>query len=142
MGVEWVIAGSATIWSQTELDILVDFEANGGNVWVVGEYPSIHSDINQSGNSVLVALKSGLSFDLNASNNSGDATNISPHPFTVGVTNWDGGSAGSILGGQALVTHDSGAVLVAVSQVPVPAAVWLFGSALAGLGWMRRKRTV
>jgi len=26
-----------------------------------------------------------------------------------------------------------------VSAVPVPAAVWLFGSALAGLGWMRRK---
>jgi hypothetical protein len=27
----------------------------------------------------------------------------------------------------------------AFSVVPVPAAVWLFGSALAGLGWMRRK---
>jgi len=27
-----------------------------------------------------------------------------------------------------------------VSAVPVPAAVWLFGSALAGLGWTRRKR--
>ena len=26
--------------------------------------------------------------------------------------------------------------------VPVPAAVWLFGSALAGLGWMRRKPAV
>jgi hypothetical protein len=25
--------------------------------------------------------------------------------------------------------------------VPVPAAVWLFGSALAGLGWMRRRKT-
>ena len=25
--------------------------------------------------------------------------------------------------------------------VPIPAAVWLFGSALAGLGWMRRKHT-
>lgn len=25
-----------------------------------------------------------------------------------------------------------------VSAVPVPAAVWLFGSALAGLGWLRR----
>jgi hypothetical protein len=24
--------------------------------------------------------------------------------------------------------------------VPIPAAVWLFGSALAGLGWMRRKQ--
>lgn len=29
---------------------------------------------------------------------------------------------------------------VAVSAVPVPAAVWLFGSALAGLGWLRRKQ--
>jgi hypothetical protein len=27
------------------------------------------------------------------------------------------------------------------NAVPVPAAVWLFGSALAGLGWMRRKVT-
>jgi hypothetical protein len=25
--------------------------------------------------------------------------------------------------------------------VPIPAAVWLFGSALAGLGWMRRRKT-
>lgn len=29
-----------------------------------------------------------------------------------------------------------------VSAVPLPAAVWLFGSALAGLGWMRKKRTI
>jgi hypothetical protein len=28
---------------------------------------------------------------------------------------------------------------IVVSQVPVPAAIWLFGSALAGLGWFRRK---
>jgi hypothetical protein len=27
------------------------------------------------------------------------------------------------------------------SAVPIPAAVWLFGSALAGLGWMRRRKT-
>jgi hypothetical protein len=26
--------------------------------------------------------------------------------------------------------------------VPIPASIWLFGSALAGLGWMRRKQTV
>jgi len=26
--------------------------------------------------------------------------------------------------------------------VPIPAAFWLFGSALAGLGWIRRKQTV
>ena len=29
-----------------------------------------------------------------------------------------------------------------VTAVPIPAAVWLFGSALAGLGWMRRRHTV
>jgi len=28
------------------------------------------------------------------------------------------------------------------TPVPVPAAVWLFGSALAGLGWMRRRQVV
>jgi hypothetical protein len=28
---------------------------------------------------------------------------------------------------------------IVVTAVPVPAAVWLFGSALAGLGWFRRK---
>jgi len=33
-------------------------------------------------------------------------------------------------------------MVVASRPVPVPAAVWLFGSALAGLGWMRRKQTV
>ena len=31
---------------------------------------------------------------------------------------------------------------VTASAVPIPAAVWLFGSALAGLGWMRRKQAV
>jgi hypothetical protein len=30
---------------------------------------------------------------------------------------------------------------VTYSGVPIPAAVWLFGSALAGLGWMRRRQT-
>jgi hypothetical protein len=31
---------------------------------------------------------------------------------------------------------------IVVNAVPIPAAVWLFGSALAGLGWLRRKQTV
>ena len=30
---------------------------------------------------------------------------------------------------------------LSISYVPVPAAAWLFGSALIGLGWMRRKQT-
>jgi hypothetical protein len=39
-------------------------------------------------------------------------------------------------------TSATGTFLVRTSAVPVPAAVWLFGSALAGLGWMRRKQSV
>jgi hypothetical protein len=30
---------------------------------------------------------------------------------------------------------------IVASVVPIPAAVWLFGSALAGLGWIRRRKT-
>ena len=30
---------------------------------------------------------------------------------------------------------------LSATVVPIPAAVWLFGSALAGLGWLRRKQT-
>jgi hypothetical protein len=37
-------------------------------------------------------------------------------------------------------TYDFDATLsMTASAVPIPAAVWLFGSALAGLGWFRRK---
>ncbi len=38
--------------------------------------------------------------------------------------------------GQGVFTHTFTQV------VPIPAAVWLFGSALAGLGWFRRKRVI
>jgi hypothetical protein len=31
---------------------------------------------------------------------------------------------------------------IVTNVVPIPAAAWLFGSALAGLGWLRRKQTV
>ena len=37
-------------------------------------------------------------------------------------------------GGEVVVDN------ISVSAVPVPAAVWLFGSALAGLGWFRRRQ--
>ena len=32
-------------------------------------------------------------------------------------------------------------VLSSAAAVPVPGAIWLFGSALTGLGWLRRKRS-
>ena len=45
----------------------------------------------------------------------------------------------------ALVVSKNGfavdSVAMEVNVVPIPAAVWLFGSALVGLGWFRRKQT-
>ena len=41
-----------------------------------------------------------------------------------------------------LSTYEFDATLsITAAAVPVPAAVWLFGSALAGLGWFRRRQT-
>ncbi len=39
------------------------------------------------------------------------------------------------------VSPQAGEITTAWSVVPIPAAVWLFGSALAGLGWLRRRQT-
>lgn len=38
-----------------------------------------------------------------------------------------------------ILTDNRGGVSLAVTQVPLPAAAWLFGSALIGLGWVRRR---
>jgi hypothetical protein len=46
------------------------------------------------------------------------------------------------LGGHVTVDAEISAIRSIVGVVPIPASVWLFGSALAGLGWMRRKQTV
>jgi hypothetical protein len=57
------------------------------------------------------------------------------------------GSAGTWYSGydsewDEIAYHEAVSGYVTSSAVPVPAAVWLFGSALAGLGWLRRKQTV
>jgi len=40
------------------------------------------------------------------------------------------------------VAFERAVVSGTLSAVPIPAPAWLFGSALAGLGWMRRKQTI
>jgi hypothetical protein len=49
---------------------------------------------------------------------------------------WRSGDVGFLNG-----SSDWNRALLVANVVPIPAAVWLFGSALAGLGWIRRKRT-
>jgi hypothetical protein len=42
-------------------------------------------------------------------------------------------------GGSVFLDFDA---TLSITAVPIPAAAWLFASALAGLGWLRRRQTV
>jgi hypothetical protein len=55
---------------------------------------------------------------------------------------WTGLSSLELYGDRTLTDSDLLIDNVVVNTIPIPAAVWLFGSALAGLGWVRRKQTV
>jgi hypothetical protein len=82
--------------------------------------------------SIIGTLAGGGAADLSVSVGTGDWLNLELVTFSA-----EGGNSGFLNEAGAAVELDN----IAVSAVPVPAAVWLFGSALAGLGWMRRKQT-
>ena len=42
----------------------------------------------------------------------------------------------------AWIQKKAGGVSLEISVIPIPAAVWLFGSALGALGWMKRRSMV
>jgi hypothetical protein len=84
------------------------------------------ADRGNSRTQVLTFTMSGVENDTIESYaigyNPGDTAYFASH--IAGYSDTDGSSSGKF-----------------ASVVPIPAAAWLFGSALAGLGWMRRKQT-
>jgi hypothetical protein len=87
--------------------------------------------------------------EVNLSNqtNAGDYQNyiITGSAYTLHGTPdaeyWSGGPDVAYPGSPYIVQPNEMDVYLVRTVVPIPAAVWLFGSALAGLGWMRRKQT-
>jgi probable HAF family extracellular repeat protein len=61
--------------------------------------------------------------------------------WTVLSNAYDVNELGQIVG-YGTYNGEERAFLLTPTAVPVPAAAWLFGSALGLLGWMRRRRTV
>lgn len=97
-----------------------------GNEVVGNKFVSINDGLDQnSSGSITFDVFDGMDFyvvaSMNASANNGFAD--ASHTFTMEFDN------------------DSGLTAAQVSAVPVPAAVWLFGSGLVGLVGLARRRT-
>lgn len=97
---------------------------------------SLHSldllmDADEDGSTAIVGTLSGGGYaNLNTPVGTGDWLNLESLYFEAVGNPWGVG--------YATVELDN----VVVSAVPIPAAIWLFGSALVGLGWVRRKQTL
>jgi len=110
-------AVSGMSFNLESLDIAIPFPAPGENpITVTGYYAS--------GNSVSVDLAPG------------SGSNWANYTFGAGWQNLYSVDFGSSLGGGP---NAVGLDNIVVSTVPIPAAAWLFGSALLGLGWVRKR---
>jgi len=71
----------------------------------------------------------------------GDTVSLSSGQADVETLRFMFGSAHGAVGPDPSVTvgMDNLTITASGAPVPLPAAIWLFGSALAGLGWLRRR---
>ena len=145
------------------LDLLfLELGAYASNPYSVDEIFAINNFIGSGGNLGIVAepVNTGLDSvnnllsDLNTTFNLGTHTNLTgegtgptsvlPTTLTVGVVNYSLLTFNPISGGIAAIQQNSltGVAFESNSAVPVPAAVWLFGTALVGFIGVSRRRKV
>ena len=127
----------------SEIDALSDFLSSGGSLFLLGDHAG-WSDENSRINALLGALGSGMSI-VNAQLDPGifNTTNIDIDALNVGVNSFYEGSVSTVSGGTSLIRTTNNTTFIAyetVSAVPVPAAMWLFGSGLLGLAGMARRK--
>lgn len=156
-------ANAATVWMPTNVDTdFLQFEiaglsTNGGSLALFDE-----ADFGGSG-LIIGALGGEVSFQANGSNwdasfNGNTITLLDDYNFVLGMS-WNGGTdwyedSSYLLAGGASDSYQinfdgsnadlevMGSTLgVDLQPVPVPAAVWLFGSGLMGLAAMARRRS-
>ena len=151
-------AGAATIFAPTDGDVnfLTLGDLNGG-------YLAMFDDSDQSYNGASLSINLGDVVGIAGPNGSGDYTATNTETFgtllltgsdnfilgfSYDATNWMADTSVVSVGANAYnVYFDMGAGNVVqvdvqiVPQVPVPAAVWLFGSGLIGLAGIARRKS-
>ncbi len=86
------------------------------------------------------------SFDVRAEKADGSIVNLTVNGTVDEYEVWENVSFASSLENVISVTFDGQNSLtqydnIVVNAVPIPAGVWLFGSGLGLLGWLRRRQT-
>lgn len=91
----------------------------------------------------------GFTYTPENQNTGGTFISAAASPLTLTInfaeSLWSGSSVIAISSGQEYSSATKGQRTIVsgtLTAVPLPAAVWLLASALAGLGWLRRKQTV
>jgi hypothetical protein len=126
------------------------------DIWQLGETSAgLDYPVFDPSSAIVTADQTGLHYsdvgaDLRSSYVGRDY--IAPFGEPLGVYGDGWSVADAAVGADWIVSADDGCsncggysergVYLVRSVVPVPPAIWLFGSALAGLGWMRRKKSV
>ena len=124
-------------YSATELTAIGNFLNNGGDVLMITESAN-QNDLNNY-NALLAGIGSSISF---TGQRFEEITILNPNNDPLSTTPIYTGYYNTLAGGNALYGNANGVVVsyeAIGSVIPVPAAIWLFGSALAGLGWLRRR---
>jgi hypothetical protein len=154
-----ILAPAFTV-GEFQVSFVGDFQVYDGNSsWAIAGLPGNELSWNQNAGNIGLARADGAAFSLDAvdfgSWGSGNDLAVVGYLAAGGTLQFDmvsGGELSTVNFSQAwagltsveFIAVGAPGVLdnIVVNAVPVPAAVWLFGSALAGLGWFRRRKTV
>lgn len=135
-----------TIVSQDEIipDLVVglDITDTNGNTLDYDESNSgVNTDLNlflNTGRIVIGGNTSGVDFMVGLSNDFRVRFDIDLSDFSVISVVEDLAYVTTV---NPFLRGPTTVQLVSAKVIPLPPAIWLFGSALAGLGWLRRKQT-
>jgi hypothetical protein len=158
-----VVTGSGQYFAQYQIiptpgqlftHSIVDLVVGGGNATTATSYECIEGTFGSTAGGHLCGnISYGGNFNFESTVSYGPGTEFSRtiggDDFSEGpqqvLTHYDGWITtvdGSVVILSREFTPGIGGFEMTFQVIPVPAAVWLFGSALGLLGWMRRKQSV